>query len=286
MDRRALADFLRDRRAKVRPEDVGLAPGPRRRLAGLRREEVAHLAGMSVDYYIRLEQARGPHPSRQILGSLARALRLSDDEREYIFNLAIDHCLVKGPPQDVPAAILHLLDRMDDTPAYVLDAKYDILAWNALAATLITDFGALAPRDRNVIRWWFDGDPDEELLRQDDFWSFYLDSVADLRAATARYPDDPGLRGLITEMRETSSLFRKLWETHEVRSRMASRKKLHHPLVGEIEVHCDVLLVPDRDQKVVLYTAAPGTPSYEALKLLRVVGAQKMAPEGSPRLVP
>jgi transcriptional regulator with XRE-family HTH domain len=286
MNRRGLADFLRDRRARVRPEDVGLTPGPRRRIPGLRREEVAHLAGMSVDYYIRLEQARGPHPSRQILGSLARALRLSDDEREYIFNLAIDHCLVKGPPQDVPAAILHLLDRMDDTPAFVVDAKYDILAWNPLAAALIADFGALPQRERNAIRWSFTGDPSEESVREADLWSFCADSVADLRAASARYPDDAGLHELIAEMRAASTLFRKLWETREVRSRSATRKRINHPVVGEIDVHCDVLLVPDRDQKVVLYTAAPGTPSYEALRLLRVVGVEEMTYGKSRRLVP
>lgn len=140
VDRQELAGFLRDRRARVQPQDVGLETGQRRRTPGLRREEVARLAGMSVDYYIRLEQARGPHPSRQILGALARALRLSDDEREYVYNLAGERgAPPAGPPQEVPAAILHLLDRMDDTPAYVIDAKYDVLAWNPLAAALLRD---------------------------------------------------------------------------------------------------------------------------------------------------
>lgn len=278
MDRQELAAFLRDRRARVQPQDVGLETGQRRRTPGLRREEVARLAGMSVDYYIRLEQARGPHPSRQILGALARALRLTDEEREYLYNLAGEvRGPSAGPPQEVPAAILHLLDRMDDTPAFVLDAKYDVLAWNSLAAALITDFSALPPKERNPVRWWFSCDPDEALIRDTDYWAFSRDSVADLRAASARYPDDPGIKRLIADMQAASRLFASLWERREVGTHSATRKRIDHPLVGEIHLHCDVLLVPDRDQKVVLYTAAPGTPSYEALKLLRVVGFQEMA---------
>jgi transcriptional regulator with XRE-family HTH domain len=278
VDRKELADFLKSRRERIQPQDVGLEAGPRRRTPGLRREEVARLAGMSVDYYIRLEQARGPRPSRQILGALARALRLTDDEREYVYNLAGERTAPPpGPPQDVPAGILHLLYRLDDTPAFVLDAKYDVLAWNVLAAALITDFAALAPRDRNSIRSFFRDDPDPALFTDQAHWSFMRESLADLRAAAARYPDDPGIKELVAEMSAASGLFRRLWAEREVRVRHGTRKLMRHPMVGEIELHCDVLLVPDRDQKVVLYTAAPGTPSYEALKLLRVVGVQDMS---------
>ncbi|MCW2919047.1 MAG: Helix-turn-helix protein [Actinomycetia bacterium] len=278
MDRKELADFLKSRRERIQPQDVGLEAGPRRRTPGLRREEVARLAGMSVDYYIRLEQARGPRPSRQILGALARALRLTDDEREYVYNLAGERTAPPpGPPQDVPAGILHLLYRLDDTPAFVLDAKYDVLAWNVLAAALITDFAALAPRDRNSIRSFFRDDPDPALFTDQAHWSFMRESLADLRVAAARYPDDPGIKELVAEMSAASGLFRRLWAEREVRVRHGTRKLMRHPMVGEIELHCDVLLVPDRDQKVVLYTAAPGTPSYEALKLLRVVGVQDMS---------
>jgi transcriptional regulator with XRE-family HTH domain len=278
VDRKELADFLKSRRERIQPQDVGLEAGPRRRTPGLRREEVARLAGMSVDYYIRLEQARGPRPSRQILGALARALRLTDDEREYVYNLAGERTAPPpGPPQDVPAGILHLLYRLDDTPAFVLDAKYDVLAWNALAAALITDFAALPPKERNSIRSFFQGDPDPALFTEPAHWSYMRESLADLRAAAARYPDDPGIKELVAEMSAASGLFRRLWAEREVRVRHGTRKLMRHPMVGEIELHCDVLLVPDRDQKVVLYTAAPGTPSYEALKLLRVVGVQDMS---------
>jgi transcriptional regulator with XRE-family HTH domain len=277
MDRTGLADFLKNRRHRIQPRDVGLEAGPRRRTPGLRREEVARLAGMSVDYYIRLEQARGPRPSRQILGALARALRLSDDEREYVYNLAGERTAPPpGPPQEVPASILHLLDRLDDTPAFVLDAKYDVLAWNALAAALLADFSVLPPKDRNTIRSFFGGDPDPVLFT-DQHWSFMRESLADLRAAAARYPDDLGIKDLVADMSAASKLFRRLWDEREVAVRHSSMKRMLHPVVGEIEVHCDVLLVPDRDQKIVLYTAAPGTPSHEALKLLRVVGVQKLS---------
>jgi transcriptional regulator with XRE-family HTH domain len=277
VDRRELADFLKSRRERIQPQDVGLEAGARRRTPGLRREEVAMLAGMSVDYYIRLEQARGPRPSRQILGALARALRLADAEREYVYNLAGERTAPPpGPPQEVPAGILHLLDRLDDTPAYVLDAKYDVLAWNSLAAALVVDFSALKPQDRNPIRWFFQDDPAAEQF-DEAHWRFMREALADLRAAAARYPDDPGIRTLVAEMSAASGLFTGLWAEREVRIRHGSKKTMHHPVVGELELHCDVLLVPDRDQKVVLYTAAPGTPSYEALKLLSVVGVQDMS---------
>jgi len=140
MDRRQLAAFLRSRRARLRPADVGLTPGPRRRTPGLRREEVAGLAGISVDYYTRLEQARGPRPSRQVLSALARALRLYEAERAYLYHLVGEEPAPPGGPSpDVPAGVLHLLDRLDDTPAYVIDARYDLLAWNPLAAALLGD---------------------------------------------------------------------------------------------------------------------------------------------------
>jgi hypothetical protein len=177
----------------------------------------------------------------------------------------------------VPAGILHLLDRLDDTPAFVLDAKYDVLAWNTLAAALITDFSALPPKDRNSIRSFFQSDPDPALFTEQAHWNFMRESLADLRAAAARYPDDPGIKELVADMSAASELFRRLWAEREVRVRHSTKKHMRHAVVGEIELHCDVLLVPDRDQKVVLYTAAPGTPSYEALKLLRVVGVQDMS---------
>ncbi|HEX2317327.1 MAG TPA: helix-turn-helix transcriptional regulator [Thermomonospora sp.] len=276
MDRRELADFLRTRRARVRPEDVGLERGPRRRTPGLRREEVARLAGMSVDYYIRLEQARGPRPSRQILGALARALRLTDGERDHLHHLAGEPPRpTGGPPQEVPAGILHLLDRLDDTPAFVIDATYDVLAWNPMAAALLPGLSGRTPRDRNPLRALFLHPESCRIEDDSDYGRFARASVADLRAATARYPGDPGVTGLVNELL-ASPLFARLWAEHEVAVRTSSVKVVRHPAVGPIELHCDVLHVPDRDQRVILYTAAPGTPAHEALRLLRVIGVQDM----------
>ncbi|REE95516.1 helix-turn-helix transcriptional regulator [Thermomonospora umbrina] len=277
MDRRELAEFLRSRRARVRPEDVGLENGPRRRTPGLRREEVARLAGMSVDYYIRLEQARGPRPSRQILGALARALRLTDAERDHLHHLAGEAPLPStGPPQDVPAGILHLLDRLDDTPAFVIDAKYDVLAMNPMAAALFGESSRTIPRELNPMRRFFLHPAASRICVDGEYGLFARASAADLRAATARYPDDPGVAELVRELRAGSDLFARLWEEHEVAVQTSNVKTFRHPVVGPIELHCDVLEVPERDQRVVLYTAAPGTPAHEALKLLRVVGTQEM----------
>ncbi|MFG2003251.1 helix-turn-helix transcriptional regulator [Spirillospora sp. NPDC048911] len=278
MDRNELAEFLRSRRNGIQPRDVGLEAGTRRRTPGLRREEVARLAGMSVDYYIRLEQGRGPRPSRQILAALARALRLTDDERAYLYNVAGEPMgPPAGPPHEVPAGILHLLDRLDDTPAFVLSAEYEILAWNAMAAALIADFSAMEPRERNMIRWFFNPDTDEILERDEEYLGFARDSVADLRAAAGRYPEDPGIKELVAELSARSGLFRRLWEERRVEVRRSTTKRIVHPVVGPVDLHCDVLLVPEKDQKVVFYTAAPGTASYEALKLLRVVGVQSLS---------
>ncbi|MFC4112512.1 helix-turn-helix transcriptional regulator [Nonomuraea zeae] len=277
VNRVELAGFLRSRRELVRPADVGLESGKRRRTPGLRREEVARLAGMSVDYYARLEQARGPRPSRQVLSAIARALQLSDDERSHLHYLTGEPPgPPPGPPQDVRAGVLHLLDRLDDTPAFVVDAKYDVLAWNPLAAALLTDFSALPPDERNFI-WRFFTDPAaKDRHDPEGSWSFARESVADLRAASARYPDDPGIRRLVERLLAASAEFAELWAGHDVTVRRSARKRLKHPSVGWLELDCETLHVPEGDQTVVLYTAAPGSPSYEALRLLKVIGTQDL----------
>ncbi|MFI0485131.1 helix-turn-helix transcriptional regulator [Actinomadura sp. 9N215] len=278
MDRQGMALFLRSRRARVQPADVGLPAGARRRTPGLRREEIARLAGMSVDYYIRLEQGRGPHPSRQVLGALARALRLTGGERDHLYHLAGQPPESPGAPsQDVPPGILHLLERLDDTPAYVLNARHDILAWNALAAALMTDFAAMEPRERNVVRWLFTGRSIERFGADEYVTQLARESVADLRAASGRYPGDPGIAELVAELSARSPLFARLWDEGEVGIRRGGRKRMTHPVVGELELHSDVLYVPERDQRVVLYTVTPGTPSHEAMKLLRVIGTQDLS---------
>src|SRR6476646_4943057 len=199
--RTELAGFLRARRARLSPRQAGLpeAGTPnRRRTPGLRRQEVAQLAGLSVDYYIRLEQARGPHPSRQVLTALARALMLTADERDYLFRMAGQAPpAAPRPSREMSPGIRHLLDSMPGIPAYVVDAAYNVLAWNRLATHFIGDLSQY--EDRNMIRWTFLRAPQEVVWSDADFVRFTRSTVADLRAAYARYPGDPGIDSLVTE---------------------------------------------------------------------------------------
>jgi transcriptional regulator with XRE-family HTH domain len=270
MDRAQLAEFLRDRRARAQPADVGLPAGVRRRTPGLRREEVARLAGISVDYYTRLEQARGPHPSRQVLAALGRALRLYDDERAHLFHLAGEvPAPPDGPSRDVPPGILHLLDRLDDTPAFVLDVKYDILAWNRMSVALLGDPETFVG-ERNMAWQLFCGpyrigsDPPPPEVDH-----FADECVAELRAASVRYPADPGIQRLLAQLREGSAEFVRRWNEHRVCVRRWAQKTMHHPLVGTLTLDCQLLEVPERGQRVVFYTAAPSSPSADALRLLQ-----------------
>ncbi|MEU9390660.1 helix-turn-helix transcriptional regulator [Streptomyces sp. NPDC048324] len=280
MDRRELADFLRGRRERITPADVGLPPGPRRRTPGLRREEVAQLAYISTEYYTRLEQARAPHPSREVLAQLARALRLSDAERDHLHALAgTPRGPLPGPSREVRQSIADLLHRLPHAAALVLSAAYDVLAWNDLAAALMEDFSALPRRDRNLVRRAFLGPRPpgrRRLYGVSDAEEFGRSAVQQLRATAARYPDDPEVTALVGELLAGSEEFARLWATHDVTAVPTLCKTFDHPLVGPVTVNCDVLDITDRDQHVVIYTATPGTPSAEALRLLSVVGTQRM----------
>jgi transcriptional regulator with XRE-family HTH domain len=279
LDRAELADFLRRSRARLAPTDVGLAEGARRRTPGLRREEVAQLAGMSVDYYTRLEQARGPHPSRQILTSLARALRLTDDERDHLFHLAGEE-----PPRDrhgtghVRPGLLLVLDRLDDTPAQVVSDHGDVLAQNPMSAALFGDVSARPPAHRNIIRGFFLNTAGRELFPPEDRPALARSHVASLRALLAARPDDPRTVALVAELRSGSEEFAQLWAAHEVAVRRSDVKRLRHPVVGDLELDCEVLLSNEHDQRLILFTARPGSESYEKLRLLRVIGLQDLTP--------
>ncbi|MFC6081728.1 helix-turn-helix transcriptional regulator [Sphaerisporangium aureirubrum] len=280
MNRNDLAEFLRDRRSKVLPHDVGLPGGGPRRTPGLRRQEVAQLAGMSVDYYIRLEQARGPHPSRQVLQALSRALMLTGDERAHLFNLACEAPVQPsaGPRQDVPPGILRLLSQMEEVPAYVVDARYEILAWNTMASALMCGLESVPVGHRNVVRWVFTHPGLPEHMSSELSSRFARLCVADLRAAAARYPGDRGIKDLVAEMLALSPDFARLWAAHEVAVRRDQPKRLEHPVVGPVDVVCQVLDVPDRDQRLVVYTVEPGSPSMAALRRLRETAAAGSAP--------
>ncbi|WP_431971802.1 helix-turn-helix transcriptional regulator [Nocardia sp. bgisy134] len=272
MDRAELAAVLRTARARVEPVEVGLPAGSRRQVPGLRREEVAQLAGVSVDYVVRLEQGRGPKPSTQVLGALTRALRLGDDDRNLVFRLAGSEPPHAGRvPMQVRPSVLRILDRMSDLPALVLSATSDVLAWNPLADALLGDFSALPPTRRNLIRERFLGDGVGRVrLSDEDEERTAAHCVGCLRTARARYPGDPGVARLITELRSGSVRFDELWRAGQAGTISATTLTIEHPALGRLTLDCDTLLVPEVDQTVVVYSAAPGTPEAAALDLLRV----------------
>jgi transcriptional regulator with XRE-family HTH domain len=232
VDKDQLAEFIRSRRERLRPTDLGLATGRRRHTPGLRREEVAALAAISVDYYTRLEQGRGPHPSRPVLSALAQALRLSDDERAHLFRLAGElPSNPAGPLHDVSPGMLQMLQRLDDIPAMIIDAKYEVLAWNDLAAALIADFSALAPQERNLARQIFlDGPgPGFGTAKTE---RHARDLIADLRSTAARYPDDPEISELVADLVDGSEEFAQLWANHDVGFQRTTCTVIDHAKVG------------------------------------------------------
>jgi len=268
--RTELAAFLRARRARLSPRQAGLpeagTPG-RRRTPGLRRQEVAQLAGLSVDYYIRLEQARGPHPSRQVLAALARALMLTADERDYLFRMAGQSPPpVPQPSREITPGIRHLVDSMPGTPAYVVDAASNVLAWNQLATHFIGDLSRY--EDRNMIRWTFLRAAQETVWADADFVRFTRSTVADLRAAYARYPGDPGIDSLVTEMLALSPRFAGMWAEHEVEVRGPMLKHVNHPLAGPLEFECQVLHIAETGQRLIAYCAAPDSATEAAFREL------------------
>ncbi|HEX6355585.1 helix-turn-helix transcriptional regulator [Actinophytocola sp.] len=281
MDRNELAAFLRSRRERITPADVGLPAGTRRRTPGLRRDEVAQLTFISTEYYTRLEQGRAPRPSREVLAGLARALRLSDAERDHLHHLAgAPPGPPPGPSREVRQSILDLLQRLPQAAAIVTSALLEVIAWNDLAAALMEDFSAVPRRDRNLVRRVFLGPHPggRRLFGVSDADEFASTSTRRLRATAARYPDDPELTELVAELRAGSEEFARLWDSHDVAGQHPMRKSFQHPLVGLVTVNCDVLDITDRDQQVVIYTADPGSPSEEALRLLSVIGTQRMTP--------
>jgi transcriptional regulator with XRE-family HTH domain len=274
MNRDELAAFLRTRRDRLQPSDVGLASAGRRRTPGLRRQEVAQVAGMSVDYYIRLEQARGPRPSGQILAALARALLLTADEREYLFRVAGQNPPPAAPlSREISPGLRNLLDSMPDTPAYVVDAKYDVLAWNELATYFIGDLSSHPENDRNVIRWTFGRVGGSAPWSDEESARFARATVADLRSAYARYPSDAGMRALVTELLALSPQFAQMWSEHDVQARRPLIKRFVHPIAGPLEFECQVLHVGETGQRLIVYCAAPGSPTQAAFRRLAGAGA-------------
>ena len=276
MDRAALADFLRRRREALQPADVGLAAGARRRTPGLRREDVAALAAMSTDYYTRLEQQRGPQPSEQMLTALARALRLTGGERDYLFQVA-GH----NPPTPVAAAthvapaLLRVLDRLADTPALILSNLGETLVQNRMADALFGDRSGYAGLARSEIYRWFT-DPAERLrYPEDDRPRQSRAMVANLRAAYGSMGPRSRAGEIVRALTRASPEFADLWQRHEVARRFEDHKTLIHPELGPIELDCQALFTEDQSQALLVLTAPPRTEGYEKLQLLAVLGQQR-----------
>ncbi|WP_329413031.1 helix-turn-helix transcriptional regulator [Streptomyces sp. NBC_00704] len=276
LDRRAeLSEFLRTRRARLKPEDVGLPDfGRHRRVPGLRREELAQLAGVSVAYYTRLEQGNGRNVSSEVLDAIARALRLTDAEHAHLTHLAKPKQKKKQTarsPQARPA-LQQLLDAMDAVPAYVIGRRSEILAWNRMAAALFGDWGELPVAERNWARLTF--------LRPDyhdlfvDWEQKAIDIVCVLRMEAGCHPDDPRLSALVGELSVKSEDFRRLWATHDVKEKNHGVKRMTHPLVGDLSLNFEGFRLSDGSEQVlVTYHAEPGSASAEALRLLASWGA-------------
>lgn len=269
---RELGEFLRRARADRDPEDTGLlSDGRIRRVPGLRREEVALLAGVSSDYYTRLEQGRHLTPSPQVLDALVRALGLDDAGQAYLRTLSASagtrQPRTRPAAQRVRPGLHQLLGSFSTQPALILGSRTDVLASTALARALFTDFEALPAKHRNYARW---------LLLDDDARTLFLDweeqarnAVEALRLDAAHAPDDAGVQQLVGELSVASAEFRHWWSDRRVHQRTHGTKRLHHPVVGELDVQFETLTLPgDPSQAIYVYTTEPGSPSSEALALL------------------
>jgi transcriptional regulator with XRE-family HTH domain len=271
MDRALLAEYLRTRREALQPEDVGLPRGRRRRTHGLRREEVAVLSDMSIDYYSRLEQPRGPHPSEQILGALARGLRLSMEERDHLFRLAGYATPRRSTDNHVNPGMMRIFDGLRDTAAQVVSPLGETLLQTPLSAALTGDESVYKGLRRSLHYRWFT-DPATRLLRPAEGPLI----VADLHGSYIRDGKDSRAGALVGALLEESPEFAVLWREHPVPSRYCGPVQLVHPQVGPIDLHCQRLIDPDQSQQLVVYTAQPGSDSHEKLEVLKVIGGQHL----------
>jgi transcriptional regulator with XRE-family HTH domain len=272
-----LGKALRRWRDRVSPQTAGLPTGGHRRASGLRREELALLAGISVDYVTRLEQGRAANPSGQVVEALSRALRLSGDERTYLYGLA--ELVPPGPdvvPQFITPSVQRLLDRLVDTPVAVSDAAMTLLLANPMYSALMGDFSGLRGFERNGVWRNFLGRPTRVRHTPEEQRAFHAGLVAELRATSARYPADRQLRRMIGELRVQSAEFAELWDAGVVGRLDASHKTIEHPQVGLVTLDCDLLRVEENDLHILVYSAEPGTEAAEKLELISVLGTQSL----------
>lgn len=279
MDREQLAGFLRTRRDALQPEDVGLPRGPRRRTAGLRREEVATLAGMSTDYLNRLEQARGPQPSEQMLAALARALRLDDTERDHLFRLAGHTAPQRAAVADhVSPGMQRILDRLHDTPAQVMTELGETLVQTPLARALLGDLTAFTGFARATVYRWYADPASRNIYVPEDQDEHGRVFTAELRTAVSRQGPGSRAASIAAELERTSEEFRARWAMHEVIEKRARTKRYQHPVVGRLTLDCQTLLDTETQQRLLVFTARAGSEDAEKLDLLRVLGTQELTP--------
>jgi transcriptional regulator with XRE-family HTH domain len=274
IDRVGLAEFLRRRREALQPHDVGLPSGQRRRTNGLRREEVAALCHMSTDYYSRLERERGPQPSEQMIASIAQGLHLSRDERDHLFRLAGHQPPLRGADSDhIGPGMLRIFDRLTDTAAEIVTELGETLRQTPLGAALVGDSGRYAGEARSIGYRWFTDPAARDIYPCEDHAFYSRMYVSGLRGVlTLRGPGSKAGR-LVEKLAVTSEEFRTLWAKHEVGIRPRDVKRYQHPDVGGLELNCQILLDPEQSHALLVYTASPGSESYEKLRLLSVIAS-------------
>lgn len=280
----SVASYLRAWRARVQPSDVGLPTAGPRRTRGLRREELAALAGISVDYLVRLEQGRAVNPSPAVLAALARALRLDRAERDHLY-LVAGHAAPKRThiASHVTPGIQRLVDRLGDVPVAVYDAAWTIVLWNATWAALMGDPTALNGRERNLIWRTFTASTSRVTKTSAEATAYEQFAVSDLRRVIGIYPEDANLQRLVGDLRRISPRFDQLWQRHIVAQPQAGGPKtVQHPEVGPITLDCDVLTVTGTDLRLIVYTAEPSSPDAQKLDLVRVLGLQRLTPTQHP----
>ncbi|RKR91609.1 helix-turn-helix protein [Micromonospora pisi] len=275
MERARLADFLRTRREALQPEDVGLPRGRRRRTGGLRREEVAALSDMSTDYYSRIEQQRGPQPSEQMLAAIARGLRLSLDERDHLFRLG-------GYPtprrvlrtDHINPGMMRIFDGLEDVPAQVVSNLGETLKQTRLASALLGDETAHSGLARSWHYRWFADPTARSVYPEEDHPRHSRLIAADLHRTYTRDGADSRAGSIVEALLAASPEFAEIWREHPVAGPYCAPKRIQHPQLGLLELHCQVLVDPDQSQSLLVYTATPGSESYDKLRLLSVVAGQ------------
>ena len=283
-----LGEFLRARRARIRPQDAGLSPAGQRRVPGLRRDELAQLAGVSVEYYTRIEQGRGPNISDEVLDALGRVLRLDPTERAHLHNLARQRRLAgaRTPAgRQVRPETRMLLDALDTAPAFVLGRAMDVLAWNRLSDA-VNGWSQIPAGERNAARHIFLDPSARDFYPQ---WATVAaETVAYLRLLAGRHPSDRALAAIIGELSIKDETFRRLWASHAVKEKTSGHKLINHPLAGDLDLQYQTLTVPgSHDLALVTYLAEPGSPAAERLTLLASWTAEGVPPSAeSPRAMP